>query len=179
MLEALFGGPAGPLVIAAVRVLDMSLSVLRMVFAIRGQKVAAGLIGFIESLLWVVAVGAALQFLDSPLHLLGYCGGFALGNVVGIWVEEKLAFGNLKVQILSPHVGIEIGEALREASFGATEWLGQGRDGRVEVLSVICPRNRFRELEHIVNTIDDTAMVVAGELRAIRRGWIGGRGRRR
>ena len=179
VFDLLFGGPFGPLLIALARVVDMTLATLRMVCAVRGQKLPSALIGFGESLIWVSAVAVALQYVDSPMHLMGYAGGFAVGSYVGIWVEQQLAFGYTKVQVLSRAVGVEVADALRERSFGVTEWVGQGMGGRVEVLSIICERSRMAELERVVQDVDPMAMIAAGELRAIRRGWLGGRGRRR
>src|SRR5690606_26671956 len=68
VMEALFASPWGPLVIFALRVVDVSLATLRMLLSVRGMKKAVPFIGAVEVLVWLYAVGNAIQHLDSPLH---------------------------------------------------------------------------------------------------------------
>jgi uncharacterized protein YebE (UPF0316 family) len=93
IIEQLFGGPWGPLVIFLLRIVDVSLATVRMLLSVRGQKLLVPLIGFFEVLIWLFAAGNAIRHLSSPYHVIGYAGGFAAGTAVGLWVEEKLAFG--------------------------------------------------------------------------------------
>jgi hypothetical protein len=76
MIE-LLAGPYGPLVIFSLRFVDVSLGTMRFLLVTRGQRAPAALIGFVESLIWITAAGAAIQNLSSPLHLVGYAGGFS------------------------------------------------------------------------------------------------------
>ena len=100
-LEALFAGPFGPLVIFGLRIVDVSMSTVRIVLSVRGHKKIVPLIGFFEVMIWVLAVGNAIRFLDSPWHLLGYGAGFATGNMVGLWIEEQLAIGYATIRVVS------------------------------------------------------------------------------
>jgi hypothetical protein len=71
-----------------------------MLLAVRGVKIVAPFIGFFEVLIWIFAVGNAIRFLDSPLHLIGYASGFAMGTVVGMMLEERIAFGMATVRVV-------------------------------------------------------------------------------
>lgn len=171
-LDALFGSAFGPLLIFALRIVDVSLATVRMLLSMRGQKRLVPVIGFFEVLLWITAVGTAVRFLDSPAHLLGYAGGFAAGTAVGLWIEEKMALGLAAVRVMSRFGGVEIAEALRESGFGVTEFGAQGRDGRMEVVyAVVRRRDLPRALAH-VSTWDPDAFVTVEEPRAIHRGWM-------
>lgn len=178
-LEALFAGPWGPLVIFGLRIIDVSMSTVRIVLAVRGYKFITPLIGFFEVLIWVFAVGNAIRFLDSPLHLLGYAGGFATGNVVGLLIEEKLAIGYATIRIVSKHVGVELADALRSIGFGVTEFSGQGRDGRVEVVYTVCKRRDTLAVMHEVERWDPHAFITVEQPRDIRWGWMQNVPRRR
>lgn len=171
-MYALFGGPLGPLVILALRCTNITLTTIRTVLAVRGRKLAAATVGFVETLAWVFAAGGVLQYLDSWLHVVGYATGFSLGTILGVWVEEKLAVGHAKMQVVSRHGGVEIAEALRDDGFGATELLGQGRDGRVEIVQVVAPRRRMKDAEDQVRSWDPDAFVTVEEPRSIHRGWM-------
>lgn len=171
-LDALFAGPYGPLVIFCLRIVDVSMSTIRILLAVRGYKVIVPILGFFEVLVWMFAVGNAIRFLDSGWHLLGYAGGFATGNVVGMLIEERLAIGFATIRIVSTHAGVEMADALRNIGFGVTEFGGQGRDGRVEVVYTVCMR---RDIERVVDEVerwDDHAFITVEEPRDIRWGWM-------
>src|SRR5215213_4772163 len=158
-LDALFGSAYGPVLIFGLRIVDVSLATIRMLLSMRGQKKLVPLIGFFEVLIWITAVGNAVKFLDSPVHLLGYAGGFAAGTVVGLWIEEKMALGLSALRVMSRHGGVEIAEALRERGFGVTEFPAQGRDGRMEVVYAVLRRREVPVALAQVNVWDPDAFV--------------------
>jgi uncharacterized protein YebE (UPF0316 family) len=171
-LNAIFAGPWGPLAIFCLRIFDVSLSTIRIILAVRGYKKVVPFIGFFEVLIWVFAVGNAIKFLDSPLHLLGYAAGFATGSFVGMMIEEKLAIGWGTLRIVSTHAGVEMADALREMGYGVTEFGGHGRDGRVEIVYTVCKR---RDIERVITEVerwDATAFITVEEPRDIRFGWM-------
>jgi len=172
MLDALFAGPWGPLLIFGLRIVDVSMSTIRMLLIMRNQRVLVPLIGFFEVLIWIVAVGSAIRNLDSPWHVLGYAAGFATGSVVGLAIEEKLAVGLASIQVISRHGGVELAQGLRERGFGVTEFAGQGREGRVEVVQTVVLRRQIREVIEEVDRWDPDAFVSVEEPRTIRRGWM-------
>ena len=92
-VSELFALPVGALLIFLLRIVDVSMATVRLIFAVRGRRGLAAVIGFFEILVWIFAVGQALQHLDSVLHLLGYAAGFATGSYVGVWLEGRLALG--------------------------------------------------------------------------------------
>jgi uncharacterized protein YebE (UPF0316 family) len=69
------------------RVMDMSLDTLRVLFVMRGRKGVVWALGFCQALIFVIAISSVLSNLDNPLNILGYAAGFATGNVVGMLIE--------------------------------------------------------------------------------------------
>lgn len=171
-MDTIFAGPWGPLLIFSLRICDVSLALLRTLLAVRNVKVAVPIIGFFEVLIWIFAVGAAINNLNSVWHLLGYAGGFAMGNVVGMWIEGKLAFGLAIIRVISKHGGVEVAEALRDEGFGVTEFTGQGRDGNVEILDTVVRRRHIPAVLKVVDLWDPRAFVMVEEPRLIRQGWV-------
>jgi uncharacterized protein YebE (UPF0316 family) len=162
----------GPLVIFCLRIVDVSLSTVRMLLAVKGIKLVAPLIGFFEVLIWILAVGTAIRHLDSPLHLIGYAGGFATGTFVGLKIEERMALGMATIRVVSRYGGVELAEALRDRGFGVTEFSGQGREGKVEVVDAVLRRRDLPAVLKEVDLWDPDAFVTIQEPRAIRRGWL-------
>ncbi|MFN2564332.1 MAG: DUF2179 domain-containing protein [Gemmatimonadaceae bacterium] len=172
MLDTLFALPWGPLVIFGLRIVDVSLDTMRVLSAVRGERwVAAGL-GFFQALIWIVVVGNAIRFLDSVWHVLGYAGGFGAGTLVGISIEHALAYGVATVRVVSRDGGVEIAQALRAKGYGVTEFGGQGRDGRVEILNSVVQRQDLEEVMRIVDRWDPAAFVTVEEPKLLRGGSV-------
>lgn len=171
-MTELFGGPIGPILIFLLRIVDVSLATTRMLLIVRGHRVLVPVIGFLEVLIWVFAVGNTIEFLTSPLHVVGYAAGFATGNMVGLWVEERLAIGLATVRIISRYEGVELADALREAGYGVTEFRGQGREGPVEVVFTAVRRAQVPEVMRHVEKWSPDAFVTVEEPRAVHRGWM-------
>jgi len=172
VIDALFGGPWGPLAIFALRIVDVSMATMRMLLSVRGQRHIVPLIGFFEVMLWLFAAGNAIRYLDSPLHVIGYAGGFATGTVVGLWVEEKLAFGLATVRVFSRRPAGVLARALRDQGHGATEFAAVGREGPVEVVYTVAKRSAIKDILRTVHAWDDAAFVTVEEPRAVHRGWL-------
>jgi uncharacterized protein YebE (UPF0316 family) len=171
-MEALLASAWGPLLIFCLRVVDVSMSTIRMLLAVRGIKLLAPVIGFFEVLIWILAVGTVIRHLDSSLHLIGYAGGFATGTFLGLKLEERMALGMATVRVVSRFGGVELAEALRERGFGVTEYAGQGKDGKVEVIDAVLRRRDVAAVLREIDLWDPAAFVTIQEPRAIHRGWM-------
>jgi uncharacterized protein YebE (UPF0316 family) len=171
-MTEIFAGPLGPLLIFGLRIVDVSLATLRMLLTMRNARKLVPVIGLFESLIWVVAVGTAIQNLHSVWHVLGYSGGFASGTAVGLWLEGKLAVGLATVRVISTSQGEAVADALRERGFGVTEFPGYGRQGRVAMMYTVVKRRQIPQVLEVVEEVDAEAFISVEEPRTIRRGWM-------
>lgn len=171
-MEQILTGPLGPLLIFLLRICDVSLATMRLLYAVRGRKLIAASLGFVEILIWILAVGAVVRNLHSPGLVIAYAAGFSAGNFIGITIEEKLALGLAQVRVVSRKAGVEIAHALRERGFGVTELLGQGREGRVEIVDTVVQRRDVRDVLREVETWDPEAFISVDEPRSVQRGWL-------
>ncbi len=172
MVQDLLASPYGPLFIFFLRITDVSMGTVRVVLIVRNNKLLVPIIGFFEVLVWVFAVGAVVQHLTSPLHLLGYAGGFATGNVVGLMIEERLAIGVSTVQTIVQSGGEALAADLRGQGFAVTEMAARGRQGEVFHLYSAIPRRRVHAYLDAVDELAPDAFVIVEEPRAVRRGWM-------
>jgi uncharacterized protein YebE (UPF0316 family) len=124
--------------IFGLRVTDMTLDTLRVLFVMRGRKKVAWILGFFQSAIFVLAIGRVLTQLDNPLNIIGYAAGFATGNVVGMLIEERIAIGHVSLNIISPRRGSAIVAHLRQNGYAVTELSGRGKDGMVSMLTARC-----------------------------------------
>lgn len=171
-LSEIFAGPWGPLIIFFLRIVDVSLATIRMLLIMRGAKLAVAVIGFCEILIWIFAIGNALNNLQSLWHVIGYAGGFAAGSFVGMLIEEKLAYGFVTIRIMSKDNKRELAESLRKLGFGLTEFAGQGREGFVNLLVVVVKRRDIPRVMDEITRREPGAFVTVEDTKQVNRGWL-------
>ena len=161
----------GALAIFALRVCDMSMDTIRVLFVMRGRKKPAWLLGFFESVIYIVAISSVLTHLSNPLTVVGYGMGFATGNVVGMFIEERLALGHTQLSIVSTSLWSAVVEKLRASGYGVTEIPARGKDGTVGLLSVSILRKDIDRVEKLVSEADPDAFITIEDVRPLRHGY--------
>jgi len=168
-MEMIVGG----LLIFLARLVNVSMATVRTLLGMRGQKGLSTAIGFFESLIFILAISQVLQDVGNVWNVLGYCGGFAAGTLVGLVIEEKLAMGYAILRAISQDYGAEIASALREAGYGVTEMAGEGLAGRVHVVTTVVKRRDIPAIMALVSGVDEAAFVTVDEANRVYRGHLG------
>jgi uncharacterized protein YebE (UPF0316 family) len=109
-----------PLIIFIARIFDVTLGTLRIIFVSRGKRNLAPILGFFEVFIWIVVISQLVQNLESFTAYIGYAAGFAAGNYVGMWLEDKLALGTYILRMITSEDITELVSRLREAGYGVT-----------------------------------------------------------
>lgn len=171
--KVLFSQPiwVGALVIFMLRLINLSMDTIRILFVIQGRKVIVWILGFLQSIVFVLAIGSVLSQLDNLWFLLAYAGGYSTGTSVGMWIEERLALGYLQVTIISPSLGSLIAEHLRGEGFAVTEIPARGKDGMVSILHCSVMRKDLSLLETVTMEADPNAFVTTENVRPLRAGF--------
>jgi uncharacterized protein YebE (UPF0316 family) len=160
------------LFIFCARVIDVSLGTIRMILVIRGDRVPAALIGFVEIMVYTVALGLVVGSLNNPVKLVVFCFGFALGILLGSIIEEKLALGYRGIQVTIDAEEYGIAEELREEGFPVTTWQANGKTGPKLMLNIIVKRDTAKAVvDHIYNRCPH-AFVVMMEPKKFSGGYI-------
>ncbi len=159
-----------PLLIFLARVVDVTLGTLRIIFVSRGKRKIAPLLGFFEVLIWVVAIGQVVQNLGSVTSYLGYAAGFAMGNFVGMLIEDRLAIGMQIVRAFVPEGGKEVMQRLHDAGFGVTGVDGQGATGPVKVVYAVVKRRHLKEVIGIIHSVNPKAFYTIEDVRSAEEG---------
>jgi uncharacterized protein YebE (UPF0316 family) len=153
------------------RVCDMTLDTLRVLMVMRGRKGFAWCLGFFQAMISILAISTVLSNLGNPLNVVMYAAGFATGNVVGMWIENRLAIGHVNLTIVSSRRGNAIAEHLRQQGYAVTEIPARGRDGTVTLLNCSVLRKKGYSVRGLVNEIDPEAFITAEDVRPVRRGF--------
>src|SRR2546425_576159 len=122
-----------PLLIVLSRMMDVTLGTLRHILLAKGIKRLVPVLGFFEVLIWLIVIGQIMQHLTNFLCYIAWAGGFALGTIVGMYFEEKLALGMQVLRIITNQDCENLLAALRTASVGVTVINGHGAKGPVQI----------------------------------------------
>jgi uncharacterized protein YebE (UPF0316 family) len=142
------------------RVMDVALGTIRTIFVIRGNRIAAWMLGFVEILIWIWVVSEVIQSVkDTPYYALFYAMGFATGNYVGITIERRLAFGDRAV-LLFTRRGTKIAREFRGLHYAVTEWEAKGREGAITLLFLKVPGRLVRQIISNAKQIDPSCFFV-------------------
>jgi len=159
------------LLIFALRVIGITIGTIATIMTVQGRKAPAMLAGFFSALVYVVAIGKVVTNLGNVSNILAYCGGFAVGTLIGMVWEQRLAMGFAEVRVISTEKSTAIAEALRQAGFGVTEYYGRGRENIVGVVEAIIPRKSVDAVMSVAKSVDAKAIVTVTEARMVRRGY--------
>lgn len=156
-----------PLLIFFTRIADVTLDTLRIVFVSRGNKVIAPILGFFMILIWLVAITRIMENLDNVTTYIAYAAGFAVGNYVGLRVEEKLAVGLQIIRIVTGKNADELIGNLRGSGYGVTAVDAEGKDGPVHVIFLIVKRQLAKDIISLVNEYNPKAFYSIEDVRSV------------
>ncbi|MBF0100131.1 MAG: DUF2179 domain-containing protein [Desulfobacterales bacterium] len=149
------------LIIFFARVCDVSIGTVRTIVTVQGRTVIAFFLGFFEVIIWLVVVTTIVnEIKEKPLLVLFYGFGFATGNVAGILLERKLAFGMVIIRIITKKNGYQMAERLRKMGQPVTIFTGEGMLGPVLELYVVIRRRDLKLIIPIINEEDPDSFYI-------------------
>src|SRR5262245_12217399 len=153
--------------IVLARITDVTLDTIRTVAIVQGRRGFAAMLGFFEAVVYICAVAKVLLNMDHPVYALAYGLGFASGTFLGITIEQRLAFGDQLVSLVT-HKGIELADALRAAGYRLAEVRGHSQDGDLAILYVETPRRLTQKLVRDASAVDDHCFCIVNDVRVAR-----------
>ena len=156
-----------PGLIFLIRIIDVSLGTLRIIFINRNLRFYATVIGFFEVLIWLMAVRQVFQQLDNPLYFVTYAAGFAAGNYVGILIENKLSIGRVVIRIITRRNAEELVSFLRSSGYGLTTADGEGATGPVKIIFIIIERKDIHTIVEKIREFNPNAFYSVEDVRFV------------
>lgn len=159
-----------PLIVFVARLADVTLGTIRIIFVARGKKYLAPLLGFLEVFIWITVVSQIVRGASHIAAYLAYAAGFAVGNYVGMIVEERLAIGTLVVRVILPRDGAALIDRLRTEGYGVTYVDGQGASGPVMLIYTVVMRKELPRVVDLIQELHPRAFFTVEELRSAQQG---------
>ncbi len=162
-----------PLLIFFSRILDQSIGTLRLIFVSKGFRHIGPILGFFEVIIWLLAITQVLKHLYNPMCYIAYGAGFAMGNYVGIRLEEKISIGNVLIRIIPKKDTTNLIAHLCDEGFGVTAADAEGVRGPVKIVFTIIKRKDAPKVIDIINSHNPQAFYTIEEIKAVREGYFG------
>jgi uncharacterized protein YebE (UPF0316 family) len=161
------------LVVFFARICDVAIGTIRTIVTVQGRAVTAFFLAVLEIFIWISVAGAVInQIQDKPALSVFYAFGYATGNVIGILVERKLAFGLIIFKVITSRTGTGLADALRAKGQPVTMFRGEGMSGPVSELYMACKRKHLKWILPLVTAMDPDAFYIIEQAREMRKGMI-------
>lgn len=150
------------------RICDVSIGTVRTIVTVQGRTLIAFCLAVFEIIIWILVASTVIgQVKDQPILVIFYAFGYATGNVVGIKVEERLAFGLTILRVICRDSAMAIASKLRDASQPVTIFQGEGMRGPVWELYIACRRKDLKWIIDEIQKIDDQAFFVVEQAKSM------------
>lgn len=154
-------------IICFAKIVEISIQSLKTCMMVKGQRLKAAGLGFIECVIWGLVISTIIGTLgDNMLLLLFYCIGYATGLFLGATIENKIALGTSNLELFAGDESTElITEYLRAQGKGYTVLEGRGSKDKMNMIFIVLSRKETpKVLKEIRKVCDNKVFVVASEV---------------
>ncbi len=156
-----------PVLICLARILDVSIGTLRIIFVSRGLKYMAPALGFFEVIIWLVAIGQIMNNLTNAVNYVAYGLGFAIGNYVGIILEERISLGYVLLRVITRIQAVELKQYFRRSGRKFTMVDGFSDDGPINIIYLPLKRKDVPEVVKDIKRYNPKAFYTLEDVRSI------------
>jgi len=143
---------------------------MRTILIIRGRRGIAAFSAFFEIMIWVLAISRVITQLNNWYYIIAFALGFAAGNYLGSFIEEKIALGYSFAYVV-PRNRTALAEALRKQGFGVTVLQGVGLKGPEFVFNVVMKRKDTQLFLKTLEKIDKQAFYTIMDVHSLHGGY--------
>lgn len=135
-----------PLMIFFARIMDVSINTIRIIFVMGGRKGISTVLGFFESLIWLLAIGQIFKHIDNVYSYIAYPAGFAAGIYVGMRIEEKLAYGKVVIRLITAEALEQAVRFLKSNGWRYSIVEAESQRGHEQMLFIVTERENVPSL---------------------------------
>ena len=155
------------IIVCAAKILEISVQSLKTCMMVKGERIKAALLGFLECVIWGVVISTVIGTLgDNIFLLLFYCVGYATGLFLGSTIEAKIALGTSNLQLIANDANTQkIIDYIKKEGKGYTVFEGRGSVDKMNMILIVLPRREMpRILREIRTLCDNKVFVVASDV---------------
>lgn len=155
------------LIVCVAKIVEISIQSLKTCMMVKGQRLKAAGLGFIECTIWGLVISTIIGTLgDNVFLLFFYCIGYAVGLFLGSTIESKIALGTSSLELIASEESTTlIIEYLKNENRGYTVFAGHGSTESMNMIFIVLSRKEApRVLKDIRKACDNKVFVVASEV---------------
>lgn len=168
-------GPLLYLIIFCAKIIEVSISTVRLVFINKGERVKGAILGFAEIMIWLIVVSSVLNNItENPMKMFVYAAAFSLGNYVGVTIESKIAVGLASIQVVvGQKSGEVLADVLRDQGYGVTIIEGKGKNESIKnLLFIQLKRKKIPEAVKLIKQHNPEAYITVNDIKSMMGGYI-------
>ncbi|MBQ8186546.1 MAG: DUF2179 domain-containing protein [Clostridia bacterium] len=153
--------------VCAAKIVEITIQSLKTCMMVKGQRVKAAGLGFVECAIWGLVVSTIIGTLgDNLFLLLFYCIGYATGLFLGSTIENKIALGTSNLELIAGDESTaKIIAYLKENNRGYTVFDGHGSTDKMNMIFIVLPRRETPAVLRDIRAVcDNKVFVVASEV---------------
>jgi uncharacterized protein YebE (UPF0316 family) len=159
--------------IFCIRIVDVSLGTVCTIVTVKGRRVWAAIIGFIDIFIWFVMAREALNTDSTSIFIaLSYAGGFAVGTYLGTYLSDKFIKANYGVFVITFKDDSTLVFALRSYGYAVSVLNVTGKDTEKYMLFLEIDKMNLEHVKSIIKEHDPNAFVVVNETRDVYNGYF-------
>ena len=154
-------------IVCFAKIVEISIQSLKTCMMVKGERLKAAGLGFIECVIWGLAISTIIGTLGDDYFLLAfYCVGYAAGLFIGATIENKIALGTSNLELIASDESTDkITEYLRTKGMGYTVFGGHGSKDKMNMIFIVLSRKETpKVLKDIRSACNDKVFVVASEV---------------
>ena len=154
-------------IVCGAKIVEISIQSLKTCMMVKGQRLKAAGLGFIECMIWGLVISTIISTLGDNFTLLFfYCTGYAVGLFLGSTIENKIAIGTSNLELIANDESTELITAyLKERNLGYTVLEGRGSKDKMNMIFIVLARKETpRVLREIRKVCDNRVFVSVSEV---------------
>ena len=155
------------------RIIDVTLGTIRTLLTVKGKRLSAATIGFIEATIWFLIVKEALNTeINSLWIVFSYAGGYAVGTYLGGLISNKIIKSNFCVQVIISQKNNNLVDILRKEGYGVSVVDAKGHKATKYMLFIEINHKSFKHLKDLIIKMEPNAFIFVNETKHLENGFI-------
>lgn len=144
------------------KVVENTLSTLRLIIVANGKKLLGAILNFIIALVWLFVTGAVIvNITEDPFKIIFFALGSFVGSYVGSIIEEKVALGNnMLFTVINKDVYKLVVEFLNDEGHTVTVLNGEKDDNKI-ILMIVVKRKKRKNVVKFIRLLDKDSIIIS------------------
>lgn len=148
------------LAIFIAKIIENTLSTLRLIVVAKGKKIFGAILQFIISFVWVITTGiVVVNIKDDPLKVVFFALGSLIGSYLGSFIEEKIALGNDMIKVIINKNNYEKIQNQLSGKYLITYLNGKNENNDVVILLIISKKKERKNIIALIQQLDKKAII--------------------